>query len=279
MSRILKKREIVPGIFEFEVETPQIASKALPGHFVIVMPEESGERIPLTIADSDAKAGTITLVMMVVGASTLKLSRLEEGSHFFALLGPLGQPSHMENFGTVILVAGGVGAAPIHPIAKKLKQAGNKVITIHGAKNAGLLIWEDKLRAWSDEYIVTTDDGSKGLKGLVTGPLKELLANDVNRDIRRVFAIGPTIMMKFCSETTRPFEVPTTVSLNNLMVDGTGMCGGCRVKVGNKTMFTCTDGPEFEGHDVDWNTALFRGKIYTEHEKCSWNRHLAEVKA
>jgi ferredoxin/flavodoxin---NADP+ reductase len=277
MSQILKKREIAPGIFEFEVEAPQIAAKALPGHFVIVMPEESGERIPLTIGDSDPKTGTITLVMMIVGVSTQKLSKLKEGTRFYALLGPLGHPSQVERFGTVLMVAGGVGAAPIHPIAKKLKQAGNKVITIHGAKSANLLFWEDKLRACSDEYTITTDDGSKGIKGLVTGPLKKYLENDRNKDIQRVYAIGPTIMMKVCSETTRPFGVQTIVSLNNLMVDGTGMCGGCRVKVGDKTLFTCTDGPEFDGHQVDWSTVLSRGKIYAEHEKCSWNRCLEQV--
>ena len=276
MSKILKKTELVPGIFEYEVQTSEIAAKARPGHFVMVMAEEQGERIPLTIADSDADAETITLVMMVVGTSTLKLSKLEQGEHFFALLGPLGTPSHIENFGSVLMVAGGVGAAPVYPIAKRLKAVGNRVITIHGARSANLFFWEEKLKSVSDEYIVTTDDGSKGTKGVVTEPLKTILER--NKGIRCVFAIGPTIMMKFCSEATRPFSVKTIVSLNNIMIDGTGMCGGCRVKVGSETLFTCADGPEFDGHMVDWNTALARGKIYAEQERCSYNRYVLEAK-
>lgn len=274
MSQIVEKSELVPGIFEFVVKAPEVAAKALPGHFVIVMPEEQGERIPLTVADSDARAGTLTLVMMIVGTSTHKLSKLRAGEKFYALLGPLGQPSHIENFGTVVMVAGGVGAAPIYPIAKKLKEIGNHVVTIHGARSAHLLFWEEKLRRVSDEYVITTDDGTKGLKALVTEPLKDILITDKGKHIRCVYAIGPAIMMKFCSETTRPFNVKTIVSLNNIMVDGTGMCGGCRVKVGDKTLFTCADGPEFDGHQVDWNSALFRGKIYMSHEKCSLDRYL-----
>ncbi len=272
---IVRKRELVPKIFEYIVNSPEIAKKALPGHFVIVMASEEGERVPLTIADSNASDGTLTLVMMVVGTSTAKISRLNEGNNFYALLGPLGKPSEIENYGHVILVAGGVGAAPIYPIAKKLKEVGNRVTTIHGARTKELLFWKDKLREVSDEYIVTTDDGSEGIKGVVTVVLKKLL--DEHKDIGCVYAIGPVVMMKYSAETTRPYKVKTIVSLNTIMIDGTGMCGGCRVSLSGKTKFTCSDGPEFDGHEVDWDTALFRSKIYEKEEKCSLEKYLNEV--
>ncbi len=273
MPRILKKFELVPKIHEIVVDAPQVAARAQPGHFVIVMADERGERVPLTIADYDQNAGTITLVLMVVGTSSAKLAAMAEGDELYAMIGPLGHASEIDRFGTVVMVAGGVGTAPIYPIAKALKQHGNRVISIQGARRAELLFWKEKLSAVSDRHIITTDDGSSGRKGLVTEPLKELLEDDAE-SIGCVYAIGPAVMMKFCAETTRPFGVKTVVSLNTIMVDGTGMCGGCRVKVGDQTLFTCVDGPEFDGHLVDWDTVLSRHKIYTAEEKCSLDRYI-----
>ena len=277
MHRILSKTELVPGIHQLVVEAPELAAKARPGHFVIVMADPRGERIPLTIADYDATGGTITLVLMVVGTSSRKLSKLAEGEHLHAMIGPLGHASEIADFGTVVMVAGGVGTAPIYPIARALRRRGNRVISIQGARTADLLFWQDKLAAVSDQHIITTDDGSFGRKGLVTEPLKELLENDGHRQIGCIYAIGPAIMMRFCAETSRPFDTKTIVSLNTIMVDGTGMCGGCRVRVGEKTLFTCVDGPEFDGHLVDWDTVMSRQKIYLEEERCSLDRYLQET--
>jgi len=276
MARILQRFELVPGIHQMVVEAPQIAQKALPGHFVIVMSDEKGERIPLTIADSNSQKGTITLVIMVIGTTTNKLAKLNEGESLQALIGPLGHPSEIEDFGTVVMVAGGVGTAPVYPIAKALKERGNKIISIQGARSEDLLFWEDMMGGVSDELIITTDDGSKGQKALVTAPLKELLEKDTKKEIGCVYAIGPAIMMKACSETTRSFGVKTIVSLNSIMIDGTGMCGGCRVVIGDKTRFTCADGPEFDGHEVNWDSVLSRAKIYVAEEKCSLDRYIEE---
>lgn len=272
MSSILSRRLIAPQIYELVVEAPRIARKAQPGQFVVVMADESGERIPLTIADFDRSRGTITMVVMVVGASSLKISRLEVGETLYALIGPLGKASEIENVDTVVVVAGGVGVAPIHPIARAFRDAGSRVITIQGARTKELLFWEDRLAAVSDLHIVTTDDGSAGSKGLVTQPLKTLLEEDAENRIGCVYAIGPAVMMKFCCHTTGPFDVRTIVSLNSIMVDGTGMCGGCRVEVGGQTRFTCVDGPEFDGHQVDWDLLLSRQRIYAKHEDCSLQR-------
>ena len=268
-SIILSKKQLVPKIIELVVEAPRIAEKALPGQFVVVMADESGERIPLTIADFDREKGTVTLVVMVVGASSLKISRLEAGESLFAIIGPLGKASEIENMDTVIMVAGGVGTAPIYPIARAFREAGVRVITIQGARSKELLFWTDRLAAVSDQHIITTDDGSEGRKGLVTQPLEELLKEDAQKRIGCVYAIGPAIMMKFCCQTTQPFGVKTIVSLNSIMVDGTGMCGGCRVEVGGQTRFTCVDGPEFDGHLVDWGLLLSRQRVYVKHEDCS----------
>jgi ferredoxin--NADP+ reductase len=272
MSLILNRRKLTTKIFELTIETPRIACKAQPGQFVVVMANESGERIPLTIADFDRESGTVTLVVMVVGASTLKLSRLKVGDRLFAVIGPLGKASEIEKADTVAMVAGGVGAAPIYPIARAFHKAGSRVITIQGSRSGDLLFWTDRLSSVSDRHIITTDDGSAGRKGLVTGPLEELLNEDTSKRIGCVYAIGPAIMMKFCSLATRPFGVRTVVSLNPVMVDGTGMCGGCRVEVDGKTRFTCVDGPEFDGHLVDWDLLLSRQKIYTKQEECSLQR-------
>lgn len=272
MGRILSKTELVPKIWEMEVEAPRVAQKALPGQFVVVMADEAGERIPLTIADFDRSAGTITLVLMVVGTSSLKLSRLKQGDEFHALMGPLGHASEIKRFEQVVLVAGGVGTAPIFPIARAFHQQGSRVVTIQGARSDELLFWTERLASVSDEHIITTDDGSAGRKGLVTVPLVELLEADASKQIGCVYAIGPTPMMKFCAKSTEPFGTPTVVSLNSIMIDGTGMCGGCRVVVDDKTFFTCVDGPEFDGHQVDWDLLMSRQRTYQIHEKNSFER-------
>ncbi len=276
MPLLLENTELSKGIHQIVVESPELAAKAQPGHFVIVMADDRGERIPLTVADFDRAAGTLTLVLAVVGTSSTKLSKLKAGQKLHALAGPLGHASEIANHGTVVMVAGGVGTAPVYPIARAMKEAGNRVISIQGARSADLLFWEDKLGAVSDTHIIMTDDGSRGRKGLVTEPLAELLKEDSQKEIGCVYAIGPPIMMKFCAQTTQPFGVKTIVSLNTIMVDGTGMCGGCRVTVGDRTLFTCVDGPEFDGHLVDWDSTLSRLKIYTHDEKCSIDRYLEE---
>ncbi len=263
--RILEKRELVKGIFECMVFAPNVAVKARAGQFVVVMPDSVGERIPLTIADWDCERGTITLIFMVVGSSTQKLSKMNPGDRLEALSGPLGHASEIEDYGTVVLVAGGVGTAPVYPIIRALREKGNKIIAIQGARTKDLLFWQDKLASVSDEHIITTDDGSFGRKGLVTEPLKEILEKD--KSVKRVIAIGPAIMMKFCAKTSQPFGIKTIVSLNPIMVDATGMCGVCRVNVGGKTLFGCVDGPEFDGHMVDWDLFMARQRTYLVQEK------------
>jgi ferredoxin--NADP+ reductase len=268
MYKIVTKEKLSPVIDYFRVQAPAIAKKARAGQFVVIRIDEVGERIPLTLADWDAEEGTVTLVSMQVGTSTYKLGSLNTGDSILNLVGPLGVPSEIENYGTVVCVGGGVGVAPIFPIARALKQAGNRIVSIMGARCQDLLFWEEKLRSVSDEFVVTTDDGSYARKGLVTEPLKEVLEHEKDR-IGRVIAIGPAIMMKFCSLTTLPFGINTVVSLNSIMVDGTGMCGCCRVSVDNTTKFVCVDGPEFDGHKVDWDLLFNRQKIYCDEEKRS----------
>jgi ferredoxin--NADP+ reductase len=256
------------------VKAPLVARKARAGQFVVVRANEKGERIPLTIADFDRGEGTLTLIFQEVGKSTMLLGTMKPGDFLASVVGPLGLPSEVENFGTVICVGGGVGIAPMYPIARELKAAGNTVISIIGARNKDLLFWEDKMRAVSDELIVTTDDGSYGRKALVPEPLKEILSS--GRKIAKIWAIGPAIMMKFVALTTQPFGVETIVSLNSIMVDGTGMCGACRVSVGGQTRFVCVEGPEFDGHLVDWNLLLERQRQYLEQEKLAvdeWKSH------
>ncbi|PKK81660.1 MAG: ferredoxin-NADP reductase [Thermoplasmata archaeon HGW-Thermoplasmata-2] len=260
--KIIEKEELSGANKRFRIEAPLVAMSAKPGQFVIIRIDESGERIPLTIADSDEK--TITLVFQEVGATTIRMGKMKAGDSLEDLVGPLGRPSEIENFGTVVCVAGGVGIAPMHPIAKALKSAGNKVISIIGARSKNLLFWEDKIRSVSGETIVMTDDGSHGRKGVVTILLKELLDKG---GIDRVIAIGPPIMMKFCAATTLPYKVKTIVSLNPIMVDGTGMCGACRCLVGGKTKFACVDGPDFDAHQVDYDLLMARLKMYQEKEK------------
>jgi NAD(P)H-flavin reductase len=267
MFKIVAKERLSPVIDVVKVEAPAVAKKAKAGQFVVIRVDEVGERIPLTLADWDDKEGTVTLVAMKVGTTTFKLSSLNTDDSILDLSGPLGIPSEIENFGTVVCVGGGVGVAPIYPIARALRQAGNDVISIMGSRNKDLLFWEDRLRSVSNELIVTTDDGSYARKGLVTEPLKEVL--EKNKRISRVIAIGPAIMMKFCALTTKPFGVTTIVSLNAVMVDGTGMCGCCRVSVDGETKFVCVNGPEFNGHQVDWDLLFKRQRIFCDEEKLS----------
>ena len=260
------------------VKAPDVAAKAQAGEFVIVRIDEKGERIPLTIADFDRDSGTITLILQEVGKSTMQMGAMEVGDSFANFVGPLGHATEIEDFGTVICVGGGVGIAPIYPIARALKEAGNHVISIIGARNKDLLFWEEKMRAASSELIVCTDDGSYGRKDLVTAPLKEIL-EEQGDEIKQVWAIGPGIMMKFVSLTTEPFGVKTIVSLNTVMIDGTGMCGGCRVQLKEGAKFVCVDGPEFDAHLVDWNLLLARQAFYREEERLAVERwqHLTEL--
>jgi ferredoxin--NADP+ reductase len=276
MAKVLENSELAPNLVEMVVVAPRIAAKAQPGQFVIAMADATGERIPLTIADFDREAGTITMVVAVVGASSMKFARVGAGQSLHALIGPLGMPSEIDGETAVVMVAGGVGAAPIYPIARAFHEAGSQVITIQGSRSKDLLFWTDKLASVSARHIITTDDGSYGRTGRVTEPLRDLLAEDSAKSIQRVCAIGPPIMMKFCCETTRPFEVHTIVSLNSIMVDGTGMCGGCRVEVGGQTKFTCVDGPEFDGHQVAWDQLMSRQRAYHSHEACSMDRYVAQ---
>jgi len=268
--KILLREDLVPKIHLFKVEAPAIAKKARPGQFVVIRIDEKGERIPLTIADWDREGGSVTVVFMEVGTTTHRLALLESGNFIADFIGPLGLPTHVEKFGTVVCVAGGFAVATIFPIARAMREKGNKVILIMGARNKSLIFWEDELRSISDQLIVTTDDGSYGRKALVTEPLKELL--ETAEKVDRVIAIGPSIMMKFCAKTTEPFGVKTIVSLNPIMVDGTGMCGCCRVSVGGVTKFACVDGPDFDGHQVDWDLLLARQCIYLDEEKRSFEQ-------
>jgi ferredoxin--NADP+ reductase len=260
------------------VKAPHVATRAHAGQFLIVRIDEAGERIPLTIADSDPSAGTVTLIFQEVGKSTRQMGMLNVGDKFKNVVGPLGHPTDVLEFGKVILVGGGVGIAPLYPIARALKDAGNTVVTIIGARTKELLFWEDRMRACSDQIIICTDDGSYGRKGLVTEPLKELLLSE--KDIVRAWAIGPAIMMKFVAETTRPFKLPTLVSLNTIMVDGTGMCGGCRVVLDDGAQFVCVDGPEFDAHRVNWNLLLERLSFYRVEELQAvkhWESHNCQL--
>lgn len=274
MYPILRKEIFSEFVKLFEVEAPHIARRALPGQFVITRLDEKGERIPFTIADYNSEKGTITIIFQEVGKSTLQMGLLDVGDAFENVAGPLGHATEIKNYGTVVMVGGGVGIAPLFPITRALKQAGNTVISIIGARNKDLLFWQDRMAEYSDQLIICTDDGSEGRKALVTEPLKEILSS--REDISRVWAIGPAIMMKFAAETTRLFKIPTLVSLNTVMIDGTGMCGGCRVLMEGGAKFVCVDGPEFDAHKVDWDNLLNRLAFYKEEEKAAlehWTEH------
>lgn len=274
MPEILLKQELAPKIYLFKIAAPAVATKAQAGQFVVIRIDEKGERIPLTIADWNNEEGNITIVVMSVGTTTHRLAQLKAGDSIRDFVGPLGLPTHIEKFGTVVCVAGGFAVATIMPIARAMKQAGNKVISIMGARNKDLLFWEEELRRVSHQLIVTTDDGSYGRKGLVTEPLKDLLEGDERID--RVIAIGPSIMMKFCAKTTEPFGVKTIVSLNPIMVDATGMCGVCRVSINGTTKLACVDGPDFDGHQVDWDLLFARQRTYLNEEKLSFEQWLKQ---
>jgi len=268
MAKILEKSLIRrPDVFYYKIAAPLISRKASPGQFVIIRLHEKGERIPLSLADINPAEGTISLIVMAVGKTTTELSGYAAGDDILDLCGPLGMPTQVESVGRVVLVGGGFGVAPLYPIARAFKAVGNRVTVIMGARSGDLLIYEKEMQLVSDKVLVTTDDGSKGVKGLVTTALTQELASG-GADL--VMAVGPAMMMKSVTETTRPLCIKTVVSLNPIMIDGTGMCGGCRVSVGGATKFACTDGPEFDGHAVDWEVLMNRQRTYKEEEKESF---------
>ena len=266
MFKILEKEVVAEQTKKIVVEAPDIASHAAAGQFVILRNNEQGERYPLTIADFDASAGTVTLVFLEIGKSTYQLGLFEPGDAIPDLVGPLGTPTHIGTGQTVVCIGGGVGIAAAYPIAKAFRQGGNRVTGIIGAKSKTLLFFEDEMRTACDELIVTTDDGSRGAQGFVTERLAEVVENLGADGIDEVFAVGPTIMMKAVADATRPHGIKTTVSLNPIMVDGTGMCGGCRVEVGGETKFACVDGPEFDAHLVDFDLLMARQRMYKDVE-------------
>lgn len=268
---ILEKKQIVPTIHLINIHAPKIAKKAKAGQFVIIIIDETGERIPLTIADFDRKKGNITIIFQEMGKTTKQLSTLTTGDDLLDVVGPLGNPSEIMPLGTVVCVGGGVGVAPIFPIARAHREAGNRVISIIGSRSADLLIWEDSMREVSDELYITTDDGTKGHHGFVTDILKELLENQ--EPISLVIAIGPPIMMRTVAGVTHPYGVKTVVSLNSIMVDGTGMCGSCRVLIGGETRFACVDGPEFNAHEVDFTLLMNRLQMYLKEEKIALEKY------
>jgi ferredoxin--NADP+ reductase len=274
MYKVLDRVDYSDDVYMQVIEAPAIAAVCQPGQFIILRIDEEGERIPLTIADFDRAAGTITIVVQAIGKTTRQLQRLGKGDSLANFIGPLGVPSEIEKLGTVVVAGGGIGVAPIYPIARALKEAGNKVIAIVAARNQSLLLWEERMREVSDELIVTTDDGSRGRHALVTEPLKELCEAG---NIDLVYAIGPGVMMKFCAKTTEPYGVKTLVSLNSIMVDGTGMCGACRCSVGGETKFVCVDGPEFDGHQVDFDQLLARQRQYLPQEKESLDAFISNA--
>ena len=259
MNKIIEKEHFSEKVVKLVVEAPMIARSRRPGHFVIVRAGEHGERIPLTIADADIERGTITLVIQAIGNSPQKICALNPGDYLTDVVGPLGKATHIENVGTVVCCGGGVGVAPLLPIIKAMKQAGNTVITVLAARSKDLIILEDQVRPYSDEVIIMTDDGSYGRQGLVTNGVEEVIQRE---KVDQVVTIGPAIMMKFVSLLTKKYNVPTVCSLNTIMVDGTGMCGACRITVDGKTRFVCIDGPEFDAHKVDFDEMLMRLRSY-----------------
>lgn len=265
MFPIIAKRQLSADVYAMDLLAPLIATERKAGQFIIFQLDEVyGERVPLTIADADPVKGTITLVFQAVGSSTMKLAQMNIGDNIPVILGPLGRPTHVDKFGTVVCVGGGIGVAPMHPIAQAMKDAGNHVIIIMGARNKDLLVMEEEMAAIADELIICTDDGSAGRKCLVTVPLKEICERPTKPEL--AVMIGPPIMMKFCAETTRPFAVHSVASLNSIMIDGTGMCGGCRALIDGKIKFVCVDGPEFDAHLVDFDNLMQRNRSYATRE-------------
>ena len=269
MYRIVRKEALKPTVILYEIEAPMVAKKAEPGQFIILRVDENGERIPITIHDYDREKGPVTIIVQTVGATTEKLSHKQQGEFIQDFVGPLGRPTETEGKKKVCVVGGGVGCAIAYPVLKKFHDCGAEVHAVVGFKNKDVVILEDKFKSASDVMKLVTDDGSYGEKGLVTDALKQLIEEGNQYD--EIFAIGPAIMMKFVSKTTEPYGIPTTVSMSPIMVDGTGMCGGCRLTVGGETKFACVDGPDFDGHKVDWDESLKRGKMYFD-----WERHKHE---
>jgi len=268
---IVRKEKLSPILTLLEIKAPLIARAARPGQFVMLWISEHSERLPLTISDWNADQGTITVIFQEVGRTTMELAQLEVGDTIASLAGPLGRPTEITLYGTAVVIGGGVGTAIAFPVAKALKEAGNHLLAIIGARERSLIILEDKIRELADEIVVTTDDGSYGRKGVVTEPLSEILSS---RKVDVVFATGPLPMMKAVADVTKPYGIKTIASLDPIMIDGTGMCGGCRVTVGGKTMFTCVDGPDFDAHQVDWEELRMRKAFYSEEEKKSKERLL-----
>lgn len=264
MNKIVSKEYLSPNVVKFEVEAPLIAKARKAGHFVMVRVGEKGERIPLTIADASIEKGTITLIVQKVGFSTIKFCNLEVGDIVTDLVGPLGRPTHIEKFGTVLCACGGVGTAPMLPIVEAMKKAGNRVVTVLAARTKELIMLENEIRKFSDDTIIMTDDGSYGNKGLVTAGIEMVIKRE---KVDHCVTIGPAIMMKFVSELTKKYDIPTIASLNTIMIDGTGMCGSCRVTVGGKTRFVCVEGPEFDAHQVDFDEMLIRLNAYKDFEQ------------
>ena len=275
MYKIVSKQKLAPQITHLKVEAPAVAKSRKPGQFVVVRAKEESERIPLTIVDSDPEQGTIELIIQDAGYSTHVMAEFEEGQAFQDVLGPLGEPTEIEEYGTVVCVGGGVGTAVLYPIVKGMKEAGNTVITIIGARTKELVILEDELREISDELIVTTDDGSYGVEGFGSTVLQEML--EEGRKIDFAVAIGPILMMKAVAEVTRPYQIPTIASLNTIMIDGTGMCGGCRVTVGDEVKFACVDGPEFDAHLVDFDEQIARHHYYDKEQACQMDKIIEEA--
>lgn len=275
MNKIVSKEFLSEKVAKIEVEAPNIAQSRKPGNFVIIRVEEKGERIPLTIADADVQKGTITLIVQEVGVTSAKFIALNEGDYLLDIVGPLGKATHIEKKGTILAAGGGVGIAPLYPIVKGFKEAGNKVITVLAARTKDLLILEEDMRKYSDEVIIMTDDGSYGKKGLVTAGMEEVMQRE---QVDEAIVIGPAIMMKFAALTTKKYNVPTQASLNTIMVDGTGMCGACRVTVDGQTKFVCVDGPEFDAHKVDFDLMLKRLGAYKDFEVAAYEKYLQSVK-
>ena len=275
MYEIVENESIGEGVDIYKINAPDIAAKALPGQFIIVRVHKKGERIPITIAETDKNYGYITILVQTLGKTTHLLSEMQKGEKLSDVVGPLGIPSEIENFGTVVCIGGGFGIAAVHPIAKALKNAGNYVISITGARRKDLLLMENEMRNASSELLIATDDGSYGTKGFVTDILKKLIVDD-KKNIDRVIAIGPVPMMKAVSDFTKKYDIKTIVSLNPIMIDGTGMCGACRVLVGGKTKFACVDGPDFDAHQVDFENLVNRQRFYKDEEKTSYECHQKE---
>ncbi len=265
MYKIVKKKSLNPTVTLMEIDAPLIAKKAQPGQFIILRVDEDGERIPLTVAGYDREKGTVRIIFQIVGATTEKLNHLNEGDCLHDFVGPLGVPTHTDGYKKVCVVGGGVGCAIALPIAEKLHELGVEVHSIVGFRNKDLVILEDEFKACSDKFVMMTDDGSYGRQGVVTTPLEEMIKAGENYDL--VITIGPLIMMKFVVKTTKPYNIPTTVSMNPIMIDGTGMCGGCRLTVGGETKFACVDGPDFDGFQVDFDEAMKRGAMYKDFER------------